>query len=64
VTKPVRVHGLRHTYATETIRNGAKINVLQRLLGHVSIVTTQRYIAHFELGELLEAVPTSLVAPR
>lgn len=36
-------HLARHTFATYMLRNGVKIENLQRMLGHNSIVTTQRY---------------------
>lgn len=36
-------HLARHTFATYMLRNGVKIENLQKMLGHNSIVTTQRY---------------------
>lgn len=36
-------HRFRHTLATELLRRGVRLEVLQRLLGHVSITTTQAY---------------------
>lgn len=38
------VHALRHTFATSLARNGATGIELQRLLGHESLATTQRYV--------------------
>jgi site-specific recombinase XerD len=38
------VHALRHTFATSLARNGASGSELQRLLGHESLATTQRYV--------------------
>lgn len=38
------VHALRHTFATSLARNGAGGTELQKLLGHESLATTQRYI--------------------
>lgn len=57
VTKNVRTHGMRHTYAVLVMKNGGKIHVLRRLLGHASIQTTQRYIDHLDFAELATVVP-------
>lgn len=37
-------HKWRHTYATQLLRNGVNIYMIQRLLGHASITTTAIYL--------------------
>lgn len=39
----LRVHDLRHTYASWLIQAGIPLEEVGRLLGHVSPITTQRY---------------------
>ncbi|KZK84899.1 putative prophage CPS-53 integrase [Pseudovibrio sp. Ad13] len=51
----VRIHDLRHTFASLLVSGGASLEVIGRLLGHTQMSTTQRY-AHLMESPLRESV--------
>ena len=50
--EPFTPHGLRHFYATEMLRKGAKLEVVVRIFGHSSIGITADIYRHVRTGEL------------
>lgn len=53
----VRMHDLRHSFASALVNNGLSIYDVKELLGHSSVSTTQRY-AHLSQDRLSKAAKT------
>ncbi len=55
----LRIHDLRHSFASFLVNGGRSIYEVQKILGHTQIRTTQRY-AHLSQETLLEAASTAM----
>ncbi len=61
--KAISPHSLRHGAAISWLRSGAPIVAVQKLLGHASLSTTQKYVDHLGLADLKAVVNRRAIHP-
>jgi len=56
IEKRVHAHGLRHSFAAGLAQEGVPMNVIQAALGHSSLATTSRYLAHVAPQQVIDTL--------
>jgi len=64
IKKRVSPHALRHTFAFVSYLHGRNPLAIQKLLGHASLNTTMRYLAHLDDLDLRSTIPAVLCGGR
>lgn len=57
ITMRVRVHDLRHAFATHCLEAGMDIYHLSKILGHKSVKTTESYYSHLRTDQIVVVRP-------
>ena len=56
VQRGMNMHRARHTFATELRRDTDDLGIVQHMLGHADIHTTEAFYGHYDLTDLERAM--------